>query len=270
MPNERTVFADCPDIVVEFIRQMGYLENDDILGVILYGSFLTNYYDPRVSDIDVLVVKSDRDMQLIRGIKHIGSHKVEYFEKPISDLYASADNDFGSQDNALVPIVGKGTIVFDNGDNSVKKLQDYILQKFSYPLPPLGSEQAKEGVSILRNRMTDVEKAMLTDLPNFNHLVHLTAEKIMKFYHRLKGYPKIPTSKVYRLYTDEEYARTFGKGEMPDEKFRSLYLATILSNKTNKQKLAKLIELFDFATNGILPKTDDYRIKINTRNYQFW
>ena len=52
------------------------------------------------------------------------------------------------------------------------KLQQYTLNKFSNPLPPLDVEDAREYVSIINNRMEKLEKAANDNSPYFYHLYH--------------------------------------------------------------------------------------------------
>ena len=167
-------------VILNFIEDMKYLENEHVLGCFFYGSFLTGYYNNN-SDIDLHIIFDDFEPErLIRGNKHIDGMRIEYFEKPIGDLYLSINTEFNNQNNALLSILGTSRIIFDkNGD--LKKLQQYALTKFSNPLPPLEEEDAREYVSILNNRIEKLEKACLDDNPYFYHLYHLTIEKIRKF-----------------------------------------------------------------------------------------
>ena len=169
--------------ISNFINDMCYLDNDHVLGVFFYGSCVTGY-NTKKSDIDLHVIFDDSNLEhLIRGNHWVDGIKIEYFEKPISDIYLSIENDFQNQNNALLSIIGTSKIIFDKkGD--LKKLQLYALNKFSNPLPALEHEDAREYVSILNNRMEKLQNAALADSPYFYHLYHLTIEKIRKFYHK--------------------------------------------------------------------------------------
>lgn len=256
---------DVNKIIIDFINDMQYLEDEHVLGFFFYGSFLTGFNNEK-SDIDLHIIFDNSDSKhLIRGNKYIDGIRIEYFEKPINDVYFSIDNDFNRQCNAMLSIVGTSKIIFDkNGD--LKKLQQYALSKFSKSLPPLEEEDAKEYVSILNNRMEKLEKACLDDNPYFYHLYHLTIEKIRKFYHRLNGMPEVPTSKVFRVYTDEEYRKSFYKDNIPEKEFVDMYLDAISDNSLNKEKkLDKVNKLFNFAKRNIILDSD-YRILIKSRN----
>ena len=256
---------DINKIILNFINDMQYLENEHVLGCFFYGSFLTGYNNKN-SDIDLHIIFDNSDsLHLIRGNKFIDDIRIEYFEKPINDLYLSVDNDYDRQNNALLSIIGTSKIIFDKtGD--LKKLQQYTLTKFSNPLPPLEDEDAREYVSILNNRMEKLEKACLDDNPYFYHLYHLTIEKIRKFYHRLNGMPEVQTSKVFRVYTDEKYRKSFYKDDIPEKEFTDIYLDAICDTNLDKEvKLEKVQSLFDYAKRNV-SLHDDYRILIKSRN----
>lgn len=253
-------------IIDKFIKSMEYLENNHVLGVFFYGSFLTGYNNKK-SDIDLHVIFDDVDLNhLIRGTKYIDGIRIEYFEKPISDLYLSIDNDYLNQNNALLSIIGTSRIIFDkNGE--LKKLQEYALNKFSKPLPALEKEDAREYVSILNNRMEKLNKAFEDDSLYFFHLYHLTLEKIRKFYHRLNGLPEVQTSKVFRVYTDENYRKSFYKENIPEQEFIDLYLDAIADSSLNKTNMInKVNQLYAYARRNVELEDEEYRILIKSRN----
>ena len=253
------------DTILKFIDDMKYLENKHTLGCFFYGSSLTGFNNKN-SDIDLHIIFDNEDpLRLIRGNKIVNGYRIEYFEKPINDLYLSIDNDFNRQNNALLSILGTSKIMFDKtGD--LRKLQQYALDKFSNPLPPLDKEDAREYASILGNRMEKLEKACNDNSPYFYHLYHLTVEKIRKYYHRLTGNPEVQTSKVFRVYTDEKYRRSFYKENIPEQEFIDMYLDAICDNSLDKPSmLNKAQNLFNYATRNV-SLGSDYRIKIKSRN----
>lgn len=162
--------------ILEFIDKMNYLNNKHVLGCFFYGSFLTGFNN-NDSDIDLHIIFDDSNPKhLIRGNDNINGIRIEYFEKPINDIYLSIDNDFNNQNNAMLSIVGTSKIILDK-TGELHKLQKYAYEKFSKPLPPLESEDAREYVSILNNRMEKLENAANNESPYFYHLYHLTIEK---------------------------------------------------------------------------------------------
>ena len=254
------------NIIKKFIDKMGYLNNEHVLGCFFYGSYLTGYNTTN-SDIDLhIIFDNSNPKHLIRGNDYIDGVRIEYFEKPINDLYLSVDNDFERQCNALLSIIGTSMIVFDKtGD--LGELQDYALNKFLNPLPPLEEDDAKEYVSILNNRMEKLENAANKNALEFDHLYHLTIEKIRKFYHRLNGMPEVQTSKVVRVYTDEAYRESFYKDNIPEEEFITMYLDAISDRSDNNQdKFNKVKKLYEYAKRNVKLEEGSYRILIKSRN----
>lgn len=249
--------------ILLFIKEMGYLNNEHCLGVFVYGSSLTGF-NTSYSDIDLHVIFDNENLEhLIRGAKIIDGTKIEYFEKPIRDIYLSIENGYLNQDNACYPLFGKGAIVFER-NNKLKALQQYAINRFSTPMPPLDEEDSKEQVSIINNRMEKLERYAIEDDPKFDHLYHLTIDKIRKFYHKVIGISKIPTSKVYRIYTDEEYRKSTYK-ENPEPEFVNMYLNLITTNCVDRlHKFQMVKQFYNYAIRNI-DLGNEYRIMIKNR-----
>ena len=122
-------------------------------------------------------------------------------------------------------------------------------------------------VSIINNRMEKLEKAANEKSPYFYHLYHVTLKKIREFYHKLNGMPKVQTSKVYGVYTDEAYRKSFYKDNIPEEEFVKMYLDAICDTGLDMQeKLDKVNKLFNYAKRNVSLDKDSYRILIKSRN----
>lgn len=249
--------------VLKFMKEMRYLEDEHFLGIIVYGSSLTGY-NTDISDIDLQVIfDNSRINNLIRGAKVINRTKIEYFEKPIYDVYLSIENDFANQNNASFSIIGNGSIVFEK-NNEISNLQKYALARFNKGLSPLDEESAKEQVSIINNKIEKLENLVNEDSPYFNHYYHLVIDKIRKFYHKLIGISKIQTSKVYRIYTDKGYRESMYK-ENPDQYFVDSYLNLINFEGNKYEKLKLIKEFYSYAKRNIKLE-NDYRILLKRKN----
>ena len=265
--NKLVGLIKAKDVVNTFIKKMGYLENEHVLGCFLYGSYTTGY-STKNSDIDVLVVYDNFDSKyLIRGNDNVNGLRIEYFEKPINDLYLSLENDFNNQCNALLSIVGTSQIIFDRG--GLLELREAVLEKYTEPMPKLDEETAKEFVSILNNRMEKVKQAYEAKSPYFNLLYYITVDKIRKFYHKLNGLPEVPTSKVYRVYKDKEYRKSFYKEDIPEEEFVNLFLEAGCDygkERSIDEKYESICRLYSYAKRNIKLDEKIYRILIKSRN----
>lgn len=247
---------------------MGYLNNEHVLGVFFYGSYLTGLNTDN-SDIDLhIIFDNEEPNHLIRGNKIVDGTRIEYFEKPIDDIYQTINEDYINQNNATLTIFGTSKIIYAK-DNQLKQLQEYVINKFSNPLPPLTDDEAKEQVSILNNRMEKLEKYAETNNPYFEHLYHLTIDKIRRFYHNLMGIPRIETSKGFRIYTDEKYRNAFHINKIPEQVFIEMYFKLISDTSLNKiQKYNLLSLMYEFTKRNVILE-NDYRIPIKSRNIGF-
>ena len=252
-----------------FINDMNYINNEHCLGVLFYGSYLTGF-STADSDIDLHIIFDNSDPNhLIRGNKIVDGTRVEYFEKPISDIYLTIDNDYQNQNNASLTIFGKSKIIYER-DNQLKKMQQYVTNKFSNPLPPLSENEAKEQVSIINNRMEKLEKYAIEDNPYFEHLYHLTIDKVRRFYHNLMGMPRIETSKCFKLYTDEKYQKAFCINKIPEQCFIDMYFKAISDNNLSKlQKYQLIKKIYEFAKRNVILDNNEHRILIKSRNIGF-
>ena len=250
--------------VSDFITKMNYLENNHVLGIIVYGSYVTGYNNKN-SDIDMHIIKDNIDERLYRGVSNVDGFKIEYFEKPISDIYLSIENDFETNENAYLTIIGHGKILFDRtGD--ISKLQGYILEKYSQPLPALSGDDAKEIAVIIDNRMIKLRSMLENDKPEFIYNYYLIVEKIRKFYSRLCGCANIPVDKAFRIYTDKRYRESFCKSVIPDEEFLGMYFNAVTTTGTNEEKMNIVTKLYNYVTRNLEINPNNYRILIKSRN----
>ena len=104
------------DALNKFIDDMNYLKNDEVEGIIFYGSFHTGTYN-EFSDIDLMILyDDDSDINQIKGFKTVNGLQVEYYERTVSKIYERA--------NSNEPFMGLKTF---KGDLPV--LSDVIIAK---------------------------------------------------------------------------------------------------------------------------------------------
>ena len=84
-----------------------------------------------------------------------------------------------------------------------------------------------------------------------------------KTHHRINGIPKIPTSKVHRIYTDEAYRKSVYKTN-PAPDFVEDYLNLITQGRDKRQMLESLKSFYNKGKQNIELR-DDYRIPIKSK-----
>ena len=250
--------------VSNFIKKMNYLENNHVLGIIVYGSYITGY-NHKNSDIDMHIIMDDSNPHLYRGVSMVDGFKIEYFEKPISDIYLSVDNDFLTNENAYLTIIGHGRVLFDrNGE--IDDLREYIIDKYSEALPSLSGDDAKEMAVIIDNRMIKLKSMYENDKPEFLYNYYLVVEKIRKFYSRLCGCANIPVDKAFKLYTNEKYRESFCKSVIPDQEFLNMFFSAVTNTGTNEEKMDIVTEMYKYSIRNLNIDPNNYRIMIKSRN----
>lgn len=254
------------DIIEKFINEMKYKENKHFLGVYFYGSCLSGFNNEN-SDIDLHIVFDGFDKgHIYRGVQYIDNYKIEYFEKTIDDLYLSIDNDIQDRNIAWKNMLAESKIIYDkNGE--LKKLQEYAKNKYENGLPKLDNQDAMEQIAIINNRMEKLKVLLKENCESFYHLYHITIEKVRRFYHSLNGYPKINTTKIYKVYKNDGYRKSYYQGEFVNEEFKNMYYSLITDFNLNKEILYNnLKNFYDYTKNGLDLPNGNYRIKIKSRN----
>ena len=252
-------------IIEKFVKKMNYLDNENFLGIFFYGSYLNGFQNEN-SDIDLHIVFNNSNLDHIyRGISYIDDYKIEYFEKNISDLYLSVDNDLIERNGSWYSMLGTSKILFEQ-NNELSKLKSYTLNAYSKPLPKMDEQDILENIAIINNRIEKLTIACKNDDPSFYNLYHITIEKIRRFYHAINGYPKINTSKIVKVYKDDLYRQTYFKGDFVNEEFKMMYFDLIILKTNNKQELLdKIIKFYDYVKDG-RKLEKEFKIKIKSRN----
>lgn len=262
------------EIIQRFIKEKNYIQDENVIGILFYGSSrygLNNKY----SDIDLLIVYNDSDnlsnqFPLIRGNTYVEGMKIEYFKKTIREIYINAEEDFMTQSNSSLSVIGKAEIMYEK-NNAMHYLQEYILDKFKNGVPPITEDRAKEKLATISNRIERLEKYAVSEQYGyyFDHLYNLIIEMIRRFYHELKGIPRIETYKSFKLYTNQKYQDMFSIDYIPEPEFLKMYFELVQNQeKTPKDKLEEIRKFYDYAKRTLDFDENNYRISIKSRNYE--
>ena len=166
-------------IIYKFVKEMKYEEDEHFLGVYFYGSSLSGFNNKN-SDIDLHIVFDNYDeTHIYRGVHYIENNKIEYFEKPLNDLYLSVDNDILDGNIAWKNMLAESKIICDK-TGELKKLQEYTKVKYENGLPKLDLQDTMEHIAIINNRMEKLKILCEDNGENFYHLYHITIEKNKK------------------------------------------------------------------------------------------
>ncbi len=239
---------DVQKTIQKFINIMGYYNNPNIEGIIFYGSYQTGFNNAQ-SDIDLHIIFNDQLKEEIRGSMLVDNIRIEYFEKAIKSMYKRTIDDFKHQKNTTVSMIVHGNILFDKNGN-IAKLQQYIKNIYSMPIPGLDFETAKQEIAIINNYIDDLNYLVDTNNTYMNHVFHLTLERIKEFYFCFNGLPGISKTKLMKVIENDAYCKAIYK-QQPDEYFTKIYLQCLDENISIKDRLPILIDLHNYVTRNI-------------------
>lgn len=259
------------ETIQKFVKDKHYTQDEHVLGILFYGSSKYGLNNSN-SDIDLLIIydNSDNSNHLIRGNVFVDGIRIEYFTKAIREIHINVEEDFITQSNASVSIIGKADIIYEK-DHAMQDLQKYVLKKFKNGLPPITEDKAREKLATINNRIERLKKYAESEEYGyyFEHLYHLIIEMIRRFYHELNGMPRIETSKGFKLYKNKQYQDMFSIDYIPEEKFLQMYFELVQSQgKLKKEKLEKLIDFYNYAKRTVDFDEYNHRFPIKSRYYE--
>jgi predicted nucleotidyltransferase len=253
------------DTLNKFIDDMNYLKNDEVEGIVFYGSFHTGTHN-EFSDIDLMILyDDDSDINQIKGFKTVNGIQVEYYERPVSKLYERANSDYMKCEDSLLSIVGYGEIIFDR-NGKIKELRDYVLEKYQRPLPGYIKQEALYEIAACKKSVLACEELRVQNDPYFDNYYFITVEKIRVFYHKLKGFSNLSQTKVYKLYTNE-HLREVQHKKVPEKEFIDLFIKAIDNNTSKEEKIKRVTDFFKYATREFDIDYDNLRIDLGKKRY---
>lgn len=259
------------EIIQKFIKEKKFIQDENVIGILFYGS--SRYgLNNKNSDIDLLIVYDDSNYQfpLIRGNAYVDGMRIEYFKKTIREIYINAEEDFMTQSNASLSIIGKAEIIYEK-NSTMHCLQEYILNKFKNGVPPITEDRAREKLATINNRIERLEKYAVSEQYGyyFDHLYNLIIEMIRRFYHELNGIPRIETYKGFKLYTNQKYQDMFSIDYIPEPEFLKMYFELVQNQEKNpKERLDEIKKFYEYAKRTLDFDENNHRISIKSRNYE--
>lgn len=213
----------------EFLKK--YEEDDDVVGAILCGSYATGCQN-EYSDIDVyLVLKNECNYQE-RACVDSNSYLVEYFMKPVWKIKEYMEDEFNNNDFSTINVFAYGKIIYDL-DGSVKELQEKALQYVDRPLNVIKTSRLDDNNYHIWDDLDELKRCLKENDPQFNLIYYNLLKKVCRAYLEYLGIPTLPTNKLYRILTDEEYRRKNHVFKLPEEEFIRLYVRCFELDKPN-------------------------------------
>lgn len=238
------------DTITKFLDRIP--DKRHILGIIFYGScqYKTNNSS---SDIDLLLI-TDKEKNT-KGTIYIDDRKVEFFEKNIFSLIEKIDRLNCSLDRSLISIFKNGEILYSK-NNTVEFIKDEVLSKSE---KPSRIKKAPSNANDILFYKSEIER-LESDNPLFLYYYYNLLEIVRQEYHQQYGYSKLPTMKIYDLYSNPDYAKDFYCVDLPKTDFRNKFLH-LMTSGYDKEKLNDLLnEIY------IQEQMDSYEFSFYSKN----
>lgn len=249
----------------KFIDDMNYLKNDEVEGIVFYGSYHTGTNN-EFSDIDLMILfNDDSDINQIKGYKTVNGIPVEYFERTISKVYERANSDYMKCEDSLLSIIGYGEVIFDRS-GKVQDLVEYVKEKYSRPLPTYTKHEAMYQILSIKKAVDACEELRVQNDPYFENYYFISVERIRNFYHKLNGLSNLPQTKVCKLYTNEKLREVQHK-KIPEQEFINLYFKAIEFGISKEEKVSRIRDLLNYSIRKYNINFDDVRIDLGKKRY---
>lgn len=243
------------ELIKRFLEETNYLDDNDILAIIVYGSRIVNN---RInSDLDVMIISSKNKNNYLMG-RIIDGVKIDCHIYSSDAIYNCMYEKCSSGNRFFDSVLHNG-IVVKNKDGIVEQLECFLNNLEV-------KRKKKEGLS-LRNSKMLVEtyhnfKAVCqnenlsyqSDYWYFNLL-----ELIRRTYHYMRNCCYLNVMKVYDVYLNKDYYENLYQGKLPNDEFIELYLEAIkeFDNLKREKILINCFKLLnidfynvDFLVNG--------------------
>lgn len=210
------------ELIQRFLEETHYMDNEQVLLIMAYGSRVTNHYHAN-SDLDIFIVTEFESFiasMLIDGVPiDIHGFSLDDIKRNIMYMKYHGNMYFKS-------VLLTGTIL----KNSIN-LHEELLNLLNYQV--VGSRRIN--MNSLITVYNHIENFKMADKNSREVLYFHSLELMRQQYHDLKNYSYISTAKVYSLYNNEKSDDYFLK--LPNEQERRNYLNALSENDQQKRFL---------------------------------
>lgn len=205
-------------LINSFLEKTGYLENDKVLGIVVYGSRVRQT-NKESSDLDVLILadflRNYKASMVVEGIS------VDYTIFSIRDLFDVAYSKKINH-NAYFESVLKTGIVVKNKDDILGQLE-LILDELS----EIRVEKKRISPKVLvKIRELYNEFLRTQNVGVYNFLL----EMLRTSYNTKKGCSYLSMVKVYDVFTNKNFYEDVYHIQLPDDRFISLFLEGVIAS----------------------------------------
>ncbi len=220
------------EIVSNFIAINDLANNEDILAILLYGSYA---YETNTSnsDVDLLLIISGKNnyriSKMFEGI-NFDIHALSIPEMERNIVYEKANG------NQFISSVLKNSLIFENKYNTLEYLKCISDVSLRGCTRVINSEFLNLAISAVKDFLE------CEDNDDFKYYVAL--DLLRNVIHVKLNASFIPETKVYKLYSDNKYAREKYLVKLPNKEFIDLYMDALKMKKADDRKslIKKMLE----------------------------
>ncbi len=235
------------------------LDKDNLLGVVVYGSSTTGYYDKN-SDIDLLVLLNEAENS-VRGVKYVDEVKIEYFIKPIEK--------FLSESVSFTNMNCPSHIALNQNCEILYGKEDFIRNMLNADNDFYNKNHKKPNINYFQklvqidNRMSSLKNIYDRQGKEFEMVYYNVLEMIRTLHSSHNEEADIPFVKAYRVYNDKDYYNRYvGKGAknvVPDKEFVKRYNMCVEQKETRETMMNNIDGLYEYEKKSY---------KIDPKNYE--
>lgn len=233
---------------------------DNILGILLYGSYVLND-DDEYSDLDVLIIVEENNKNICgRGSLIKDGITIEYFIKTESEIHKELIDELENLEPAMRTELLTGNIIFEKY-SILTKLKKRAEDLNLMPYKPLSNIET-EGITItLRNQLNEINRKSKFKENDLQFCYYNYIYELIKNY---CDYEKVPIRKYkfYKTYTNDEYRIKNKYLDIKDDYVKSEFIYLI-----NNLDVNRLNVLTSYILNKISKLPIEYRIYRNKELY---
>lgn len=246
-------------LVKEFVEKK-VSENDNILAAIFYGSSCYHSNNDH-SDVDLLFITKDGPS--MRGKINFKGKKVEYFLRSVSDLEQKCMTLIADQETYLLSVFSNGKVIY-NQNRTFERFQKYFRFRYQSSLPVYNIDK-REKDNMIQNWQI-LNQSINNEI--FWTMYFNLLNQIRINYQKMKGYSKIPISKLSQFYQNREYAQKYYCSILPPQEFTDDYLKCITETDPNNAR--NQIKQYETLFTIQFPEGKENSINVPTRKDNFY
>lgn len=207
-------------------------------GALLCGSYACGNQNS-FSDIDVNILVSNSQNWRERGNIKIDGFLIEYFINPINQIQQEFQLDLLRGRTTCATMFAYGKIITDK-NGYVKKLQKEAKTFLKKAMPKYRMSDLALDFYLAWNTMDELN-SLAKDKLSLGLVYNYLLENLIILYFKANRIPKIPLTKIEKVFTNAAYAKRYHAQQLPNKKFISLFLLAL-----QKQNIRNIRNLYNY------------------------